>query len=523
VAGGTLTGAAWVFVASLAFASNPLEYPDNGTASFSRGGAWLAVGNEPIAAHYNPAALATQGSGFSIEQQLNFDHVCYDRRGPGNVAVGPNDQVPVAGTTTHLLDYLPVCNTRGAFPSTIPSMSVAWRASDRLGFGLAIVPPATYGTPKGAFPIQTLGINNLTHQTEFVPAPYRYMQTDNQSTIIFPTASVGWEMLKHFRVGAGFISGIAVIDIDTVGGSNNGSNDALGDHANDDTSTHLLTKDLFVPGVVLSAHWSVLPELDVSFWGRWMDSVRTTTADITVTAQLFDPTTKLQPTCTGDITSCQTATVNRFPGNALTAFKYTIPPEFRIGARFHQPRTKSRLLWEKGGEVRDPLHDDSFDVEVDGSYSLNSVADNIEVRFHPLIVRPTDVDLPPNADRATGYKDSYGVRVGGQWNAVQDKLALRAGGWFESESVDPAYMSIFPVGATRWGFGGGVVLRQDFIDISLGYQRHLSAGQNNYGVGLQTIPVGTGSDNYRSVHTVNGGHITESANVFSLGGTVRFY
>jgi len=527
LAAGTLMGAACVFVASAAFASNPLEYPDNGTASFSRGGAWLAVGNEPIATHYNPAALATQGSGFSIEQQLNFDHVCFDRRGPGNTPVGPNDSALVAGsTTTHLLDYLPVCNTRGSFPATIPSISVAWRASDKLGFGLAIVPPATYGTPKGAFPIQTLGINNLTHQTQLVPAPYRYMQTDNQSTIIFPTASVGWEMLKHFRVGAGFISGIAVIDIDTVGGSNNGTgNQEVGDHAHEDNPTHLLTKDLFVPGVVFSAHLSVLPQLDVSFWGRWMDSVRTHTADMTITAQLFDQTGKLQPVCTGDITTCTTASINRYPGNALTAFKYTIPPEFRIGARFHQPRTKSRLIWEKGGEVRDPLHDDSFDVEVDGSYSLNSVADTVQVRFNPLPVVPTGVNLPPNADKPTGFKDSYGVRVGGQWNAVQDKFGVRAGGWFESQSVDPAQMEIFPVGATRWGFGGGIVLRQDFIDISLGYQRHLSAGQNNNGVGLMTIPVGTGNNanfNYRSVHTVNGGHITENAHVFSLGGTVRF-
>jgi len=67
--------AAGVLSASAAFASNPLEYPDNGSASFSRGGAWLGVANEPIATHYNPAGLATQGSGFSVEQQLNFNTV----------------------------------------------------------------------------------------------------------------------------------------------------------------------------------------------------------------------------------------------------------------------------------------------------------------------------------------------------------------------------------------------------------------------------------------------------------------
>src|ERR1700733_13507092 len=105
----SLTGAACLSVASGAFASNPLEYPDNGTASFSRGGAWLAVGNEPIATHYNPAALTTQSRGFSIEQQLNFDHICYDRRGTGNSAVGPDQQTTatVNGVSVPRLQYLP--------------------------------------------------------------------------------------------------------------------------------------------------------------------------------------------------------------------------------------------------------------------------------------------------------------------------------------------------------------------------------------------------------------------------------
>src|ERR1044071_7062372 len=137
-----------------AFASNPLEYPDNGSASFSRGGAWLAVGNEPIATHYNPAGLATQGSGFSVEQQLNLNTVCFDRHGPNGAteSAGPG------------YEYVPVCNSRGSFPSTIPSISVAWRASQKLGFGLAIVPPATYGTPDEAFPAVAPG-KNLGYQT----------------------------------------------------------------------------------------------------------------------------------------------------------------------------------------------------------------------------------------------------------------------------------------------------------------------------------------------------------------------
>jgi long-chain fatty acid transport protein len=390
-------------------------------------------------------------------------------------------------------------------------------------------------------------IDSTTNQeigVQQLPAPYRYMQTDNQATIIFPTASVGWEVVRHLRVGAGFISGIAVITVDTAGGTANQNAEAeVGDHMTDDGFAHLQTKDMFVPGFVASAHWSVLPQLDVSVWGRWMDSVRTSSADFMLTSQIFDKAGRQQPIC-ADLTNvnCNQAYPNHYvgPTNALTSFKYTIPPEFRLGVRFHQPRTKSTIAWDSGREIRDPLHDDSYDVELDGSYTMNSMASNIETRFKEkdgagaIPVIPTGVPLPPNADRPTGFKDSYGLRIGGQWNALPDKLAIRAGGWFESQSVDPAYATIFPVGATRWGFGGGIVLRQDFIDFSIGYQRHLSAGQNNNGDGKMLIAVGTGYDvppfntgnpapnQFRSKHAVNGGHFTESAHAFTLGGTVHF-
>src|SRR6185503_6733447 len=93
----------------VAYASNPLEYPDNGSASFSRGGAWLAVANEPIATHYNPAALATQGSGFSVEQQLNFQTVCFDRHGPGGALESP------VALRYGPLQYIESCNARKSF------------------------------------------------------------------------------------------------------------------------------------------------------------------------------------------------------------------------------------------------------------------------------------------------------------------------------------------------------------------------------------------------------------------------
>ncbi len=257
--------------------------------------------------------------------------------------------------------------------------------------------------------------------------------------------------------------------------------------------------------------------------------------------------TGLNPTCQvaslSAATGCGGAIVNNFPDaaqghkNVLTRFVFPIPPEVRLGARFHQPRSKAGVAMDNARVSRDPLHDDLFDVEVDGSWAMNSKANTVEVRFDPTqYVDPIHVPLPANADRWNGYIDSYGLRVGGQWNIIRDKLGVRAGGWFETRSVDPAWLNVFPVGAFRYGGGGGVVFRQNFIDISIGYQHHESLGLDNDGNGLLRAstgvltpsivdPPGTPASKLqadRSVHTVNGGKVTQSANAFTLGGTVRF-
>jgi hypothetical protein len=544
-----LLGAVGIGVAPNARASNPLEYPDNGSASFSRGGAWLAVGNEPIATHYNPAALATQSSGFSLEQQLNFPHTCFDRRGPANTVTGPADpRAPI-------YEYRPVCSGRGSFPNTIPSIAIVWRASDRLAVGVAVVPPATYGNAAGAFPVLANGFDTKAHRTVLLPAPYRYQQLEQQSTILFPTLGIGYAVTKHLWLGAGFVSGIGIINTSTAAVTNLGQDDSLGDHMVDDSLSSLGTEDLFVPGVIVSLHWSLRPELDVSIWGRWMDAIRSSHGVLDVTQQPFDGNGQLNPPCAGAPSpsggtsyggcSANQSVPNHLEG-AVTHFEYPIPPELRWGVRFHQPRTRSRAAFDEARIVRDPLHDDLFDVEVDQSLTLNSQAGTILVRFPEsegkgtIPTNPTNVPVPPNADRPTGYKDSLGIRVGGQWNTVRDLFGIRAGGWLETRSQDPTLLTIAPVGATRFGFGGGLVVRYHFMDVSIGYQRHLSAGLDNGGNGRLRAPAAIRSAptfdlgaeppsvaavdrrQFRSVHAVNGGSVSFDAHVFTLGGVVRF-
>ncbi|HVU04714.1 MAG TPA: hypothetical protein VHE30_23335 [Polyangiaceae bacterium] len=537
-------------VSSPAHASNPLEYPDNGSASFSRGGAWLATANEPIATHYNPAALAIQGSGVSIEQNLAFDKVCYDRRGPDGQEETASDG----------LQYLPACNTRSGFPSAVPSMSIAFRVSDKLGIGLAVVPPSTYVIAENSFPSTKLGYNTVTKQYQQVPAPYRYQLLEQQSTILFPTVSVGYELLKNFRVGVGFISGIASINT-TVGGVATENSDVTADHAYEDGFTQLKTKDLFMPGVVVGIHWSPASVIDVAAWGRYISPIDSTQGEFTLSKNAYassaDPAFSVpNPICRQGQACQSNSNVQvpyRFGNDTFRHFVFPIPPEVRLGLRYHQPRhgqAKAKapaLTVGTDAPKRDPLHEDVFDVEVDGSYTFNEAANTIEIRFDERNGQGTQPVfpgyVPPNADRWNGFKNSIGVRLGGQYNVIQDKFAVRAGTWLETQAQQPEWLQISYVAALRGGFGGGVVFRQDFIDISFGFQHQWSAGLDNHGHGLMrgTTTAGTNPDGtdpninkeppgvtaatrqqYRTYHTVNDGRITQSANVFTLGGTIHF-
>jgi hypothetical protein len=98
---------------------------------------------------------------------------------------------------------------------------------------------------------------------------------------------------------------------------------------------------------------------------------------------------------------------------------------------------------------------------------------------------------------------------------------------------------VAPIGATRFGFGGGFVARYGAMDVSIGYQRHLSQGLDNRGDGglrapagaanppfdLNNEPPGVSAEDrtqFRTQHAVNGGSVKFEAHVFTLGATVRF-
>jgi long-chain fatty acid transport protein len=535
-------------------ASNPLEYPDNGAAAFARGGAWLATANEPIAAHYNPAALATQASGMSLDLSLVYNKVCYVRKGPGNQPTGPTQGQNEENGDSN--EYQKACNQQADLPRVIPSLAFALRPSEKLGLGFALVPPSAYGGGPGEWPEFATARSNRTGELLPNPAPYRYMTVGNRSLLLMPTFAAGYEIADGLRVGAGLVWGVAMIDVATMGISSVDQQDR-GDHATEDSRSHLRTNDFFVPGVIVGAHYSLARTIDLGFWARWLDAVQTSEGRLDITGNYYSRSAPAlqQPAelCTAGIAAdCpeSTAVLNEFgdDDDAFQRFRYVaVPPELRLGVRFHQPRDPMPVPDADLEQLpaRDPLTQDVWDVELDLSYTMNGVADTIEVRFASLDgkgvypVRPTTVNLPPRADRPTGFVDSFGARLGGQYNVVAGRFAVRVGSWIETQAVEDAgWLNVYPVPGLRGGYGGGIVWRQGRLDFSVGYQRHWNRGLDNEGEGklragsgvvvdsAEPFQLGSGAfpdeQQFRSFHTVNGGRVSQSANVISVGGAYRF-
>lgn len=508
-----------------AHASNALEFPDNGVAQFSRGGAWLATATDPIAAHYNPAALATMPTSFGLGMNLVFQTMCFERLGEDGQPMSYDGTQPTAPT------YPRTCNLNSDKPRFVPNLAFAYRLSERLGVGLAVVPPASNGATDwpDVVPV-TVTLPNGSRTELRKAAPQRYLGLKSEGTILFPTLAVGYAVTDDLRLGAGFISGITILELRSASIATQQSSSNF-DVASNDSRSKINVMDLFIPGVVVGGHWSATERLDLGVWYRWIDRI-SAEGDLEVRAPYYEVSGTRRPACAdvGGTQGCAEDTRSTDYGEDRALVEITLPMEARVGARFHVPfpapsRLQAESFRQDDYPDRDPLRDDVFDLELDLTWANNSAADEVKVRFpaNTIIVRGIEAGtVPGNADRPTGYRDSFGARLGGQWTAMRNKLGLRYGSWIESAAVEAEYLTVTGVPALRGGFGGGVVLRVGRVDVEVGYQHHWNAGLDNGGQGKLRAILGTGRADNRSYHTVNGGSIEQHANVFSLGVVARF-
>jgi len=515
-------------------ASSVLEFPDNGSEQLGRGGAWVARASDPLAAFYNPAGLAGQDTRFLLNANVVFSHTCFSRV-KSNI---DQQQEPAAPDGVH---FPRVCNDISPFLN--PQLAMTYKINDRMGAGFAFLGPSAAG--EANFPTFVNSANGPQ------PAPQRYMEVYSNTFLVTPTIAFGAEVADNLRLGASFQWGIVKAKFVNSTLAINGDNQAAG--TNDIQST-LIVHDYFVPGFTLGGIYTIADQFDIAGWYKWSDTIKASgdvysqtpfyTKDVAngKTSGIYDGDTS-QRDCGfgGSTTVC---------GNGDNAKVHiSIPMEAKIGFRYHKPRGEVRK------HHRDPLHDDTFDAEVDLTWANNSSFDTIQVRF------PGDANgngiipvngaaggtVPPNDDVPHRFKDVYGVRIGGDYNLLPDQLALRGGAYYESKGQDNKYQNVDYAGASRAGLAAGATYRVRLdrektkaLEFSLGFMHVFYMNEDNNdptGTGLRAIAGTTcnpdtaslaggtcanGVQKYRTNWPINLGTITNSVNVINVGANYRF-
>jgi len=494
-------------VSSAASATTGIESPDNGVSQMSRGGAWLARADDPLAAFFNPAALVTQTSSVHLGAHLMFRSFCFDRRGPDGERLSPGGGLAAPPDE--------VCADNPPFPN--PQLAGAWRLHKRWAVGLTVMGPHQNGAFEWP---DTIIYDDRFGETPH-PSPNRYLILQNKTFALFPALSGAFAITRQLSIGAGFVWGVVALDFSNMSeASSPVRGDPQPDDFGNDVRAQITGTDAIVPGFVASVQWSPSRNFDVAAWYHWSDAVRAK-VDLFTQSNYFAAGGAVaeanldNPAFVTDVKEAGT-------------LKLSLPMEARIGVRYHVPRGGQPRLqkWvaKHHGAARDPLAEDLFDIELDLTWSHNSQIDKIEVRMQPgIAINGTPGFVPENADQERHWRDVLGARLGGEYVIIPDFIAARLGGFFESKGARDENLSLDFHQGEKIGVAGGAAVRLSRFDISLGYQHTFFMDLDNGGNGeLKAVSGDATTGDFRTRQAVNGGSISSSLDEIALGATVHF-
>jgi long-chain fatty acid transport protein len=138
--------------------------------------------------------------------------------------------------------------------------------------------------------------------------------------------------------------------------------------------------------------------------------------------------------------------------------------------------------------------------------------------------------IPPNADVPHQFKDVFGVRLGGDYNVLPDKLALRAGAFLETSAASVQFQNIDFMSGRRIGFALGGTYRihlseepkANAVELSFGYGHMFVSDLSNTNPSAPGLLALQGTVPYHTAWAANLGTISNSLNVFNVGASYRF-
>lgn len=436
-----------------------LELGPGGARALARGGAVAAQPSDPMALLHNPAGLAMlKGDQFLLDVDTTFHDMCVDPYGYYGWGVydsGPSELGDSADPAYARRPLDRVCNSAPVVP--VPNIAWVLRVIDGLNVGFGFVSPAFvpglhFGGHDG-----TISRDGLT-----LPTPTRYQMI--RQRVVFglnPTVGVGYRVNPRLYVGATLHVGI--VDARTYAVQSLAS----GTSPHDDAKVALSVSDHFIPAATISVHTRPTDRLDVAAIFRVADSVR----------------------ATGEL-SYETATYQRggvgadqvpFEGKPihLAQVRVPVPWALTLAGRYHQPLVAGRA---REDAYLDPISQERWDVEADLMWNMNArartnvvqVGDDVALGFRNAAGIPQRPVVVPEEDLSQftidrHLVDSVALRVGGSYNPIPGRLALHAGGFWESRGVDPDYANIDSFAFARVGLGVGLTVRLGDVDLRAAY------------------------------------------------------
>jgi long-subunit fatty acid transport protein len=496
------------------------EIPENGTELMGRAGAWTARADNPLAAAYNPAGLAGIPSSVLLDANFTWQDLCFQRAGAyGNEDTTGTTLSPHANGQYTGTPYPKVCKDNGlADVNIVPQLAGVWHVNDQLGLGLAVVTPSGAGKANWPDRVNTT-LSDGTAVT--LAAPQRYLLLSQNAIVVTPTLAAGYAFNRWLRVGLAFQNSIASLKFANVS-RGAGSVDNQPESPNQDLRADLTVSSYWAPGVVLGFLVSPTHMIDLGLNARVSADIHASSGTATIVGPYYG---------SGQYVGGMPTKFSPVNSNAnLTSFNLPQPFEIRFGARFHKPRAGAPK------DVRgDFLATDIFDVEVDLNYSHDSSFQNLQLTFpdgankQPVALGSTSVAgyVPPDASVPHFWKDTFAVRLGGEWVAVPNLLGIRLGTYFQTGAVDAKYANIDFLPSQQFGLYAGATVRlAPRIDLSAGFGKIFLATVDNggnggvYGLSANTqtsCPSGATPQAFRTCEPVNGGAVSGGYTMFSLG------
>lgn len=492
----------WVAVLSFlcgssAFAGG-LEVPDFGTVALGRGAAFVARADNLSAFYYNPAGLSkSKGPNLLVGLNMMHSSVDYLRSGAANPETETvtidgievrnpgldygrydpfsSDPPPEYSSVSLKGAHFPV--TLGATPvGLLPSLIFNWGDIfnvEGLSVAAGMIPPTSYAAP--------------TYPKD---GAQRYAIREANFLILYPGVGVSYAFNKYIQVGAVFMSGVALLEQSQAIRPLPQKDDTISysEDLGGDANLKVDVADWFMPTGVIGLLSRPL---------EWLE---------------LGASVKLPVVIRAKGTAKYTAPELAQPDSAFVAGRDKVvleqhfPLVVRAGARYVQPRWDIELdfIWENWSSLS------HFDVKMDAVLDTDAQDPNAALQEMP------DSKVLKN------FRDTFSVRLGGDFDVLPKVLAIRAGAYYQSSAYpknNETFSLDFPY-AHQIGLSCGLTWHMmEMVDVNVGYL-HVFQPEVNVTKGIvqqQGLPMEDENGEEKNIgNTVNNGTYNVALNLFGL-------